>query len=322
MHRMVWIVLGWGLAFSIAVSLYLRLVGITNLVGAALVGLTPLLVIPLVMLFASAWMSYHGPLRIVALVLAVWYFFTFTFVGSIFGCGADDPATLTHSDDEISIYNHNVFYLEGNPAEVAAAIIEADPDVIVLQEVWPGFIAALENEVSLTRYRFRANEPRDSALGLATWSRWPIDEARMHSPAANPVLTTVIDGPGSLHGNGSFTVHNVHTTAPQVSSSQWDDDLEALARTDRTNPSIMSGDFNASSDHRQFRSILESGWTDVHEPKGCGFDATWPSGALSPTPLLRLDHVLVTNHFHVHDTRIGQAAGSDHRAVITKIHFE
>ena len=69
------------------------------------------------------------------------------------------------------------------------------------------------------------------------------------------------------------------------------------------------------------RDLLGQGWTDVHEPKGCGLDATWPTGHTTrlPIPVYRLDHVLVTDDFEVLDVRFGDPAGSDHIPVVAEL---
>ena len=83
---------------------------------------------------------------------------------------------------------------------------------------------------------------------------------------------------------------------------------------------MIGGDFNATVHHARFRSLLRSGWTDVHEPKGCGFDATWPADhPLVPMPLLQLDHTLVSDHWEVLSVEIGEPNGADHHPVISRI---
>ena len=124
-----------------------------------------------------------------------------------------------------------------------------------------------------------------------------------------------IDGP-----HGPFTVDNIHLTAPVAGGlvSSWESQLAELQAVDTSGAAILAGDFNATMDHSQFRDLVERGWTDAHEPKGCGFDATWPTGRATPT-LLRLDHVLVTERFEVLAVEIGPGDGSDHRSVTATV---
>ena len=62
------------------------------------------------------------------------------------------------------------------------------------------------------------------------------------------------------------------------------------------------------------------GWTDVHDDKGCRADPTWPTDGL-PFPVMRLDHILVTDDFEVLSTEMGDPGGSDHYPVISRIRF-
>ena len=52
------------------------------------------------------------------------------------------------------------------------------------------------------------------------------------------------------------------------------------------------------------------GWTDVHDDKGCRADPTWPTDGL-PFPVMRLDHILVTDDLEVLSTEMGDPGGSD-----------
>ena len=104
---------------------------------------------------------------------------------------------------------------------------------------------------------------------------------------------------------------------PAIAVDRWAAQLDALAGYDRATPAALVGDFNATADHSQFRAITNAGWTDAHDPKGCGYDATWPADQLMP--VLRLDHALLTDHFEVRALDLGPGNGSDHRSLTTTI---
>jgi endonuclease/exonuclease/phosphatase family metal-dependent hydrolase len=229
----------------------------------------------------------------------------------VLGCGPES------SDDQVVIFDHNVQYRAGRAPDIAAQVVAAGADVLVLQEVWPALMAELEADPALAEHRYRASEALDATTGLALWSRWPLPDATLGRPGGRPILRAEVDSP-----HGRFTVHAVHTSAPvgTALSAAWRTELAELATYGTATPTVLAGDFNATADHRQFRAVLDQGWTDVHRPKGCGFDATWPEGrAVPPVSLLRLDHVLVTEHVEVLATEIGPASGSDHRSVTATI---
>jgi endonuclease/exonuclease/phosphatase family metal-dependent hydrolase len=310
MSRTLWYVIGGGITFGSAVALVLRNTTSTSTPALALIGLAPLLAIPLLALVVSAWVTRSPLLRLSALALWVVYLATYGSFKTVVGCGPEEAA------DGIVIYNHNVQYHGADPGRVAETIGASDADVIVLQEVWSGFLEELAAQPSMSPLRYRANEPDEGTTGLAVWSRWPLERAMLDRSIGNPRLTVDV---ASTHG--TFTLIDVHTTAPVDSgrAGRWATELVALGNTDTERPTVLAGDFNATADHAQFRGLLAQGWTDVHSVKGCGFGATWPRRTIPPVSLLRLDHILVTDDFQVLAVEIGGDGGSDHASVIATV---
>ncbi len=307
--RTFWLAVGWGLGLIVAVGLYLRWAESSTSFRIALASLTAMLFIPAIGMLICAWRAWSRPLMLVAVALSAAYVGTFVSADSVIGCRSESAA------DAIVIHTHNVWWPNGDPAAVAAGAVASGADVIVLQEVWPAFMAALEADPSLADYRYRTSEPSDNTTGLAIWSRHPISEATSERLVDVPLLRARIDSP-----HGSFMLDNIHLTAPVAGGlvSSWDAQLAALEARDATGATVLAGDFNATMDHQQFRSFVNQGWTDAHEPKGCGYDATWPTGRRTPT-LLRLDHVMVTDRFDVLGLEIGPGGGSDHRSVTATV---
>ena len=60
----------------------------------------------------------------------------------------------------------------------------------------------------------------------------------------------------------------------------WQRELRALrdyAAADKTRPTILAGDFNASQDHAAFRRILDTGLRDGARLTGDARTPTWPA---------------------------------------------
>lgn len=302
---------GWVLVAAIVGGLYLRWTTPSSSLLIGLVGVAPLLVLPLLALGFTSWRAEAYSLRLAGLALAAAYLATFASFDSVVGCGPEA------SDDALVVYTHNVQRGRGDPAAVAASVAASGADVVVLQEVWSRFMDELGRRPELGPYRYRTSEPADDTTGLAVWSRHPITEATVDRLAGVPTLRTRIETP-----SGSLALDAVHTTAPISDRfvDMWEAQLAGLAAYDTSAPAVMAGDFNATMDHGQFRDLIAAGWTDAHEPKGCGFDATWPSGGRG-VPILRLDHVLVTDHFDVLGLELGTSDGSDHLSVTATIRF-
>ena len=298
--------LGWLLTAVVAVGVMLRGLEPSGTFLIGLTGLAPLLLFPVAGVVMSAWIVRTHSMRFAAVGAVVIYLFTFFNPSAVVGCGPEPEAP-----DDVVIFSQNVEQYVGQPSLLAADLATADADVIVLQEVRPDYLAALDAEPILAAYPHRADREAPSvSSGLAIRSRLPLREVSDNTLGGRPILRATVDAP-----TGSFALNVVHTTAPigDHAIAQWTTQLTELADYDRSTPTVIAGDFNATLDHKPFRALVESGWTDVHDEKGCGFDATWPADR--PLTLLRLDHVLLTDHFEVRDLRIGDGNGGDHRSL-------
>ena len=309
--RDVWRLIGWLAVGSVAVGLVARWSSMSNTLLVGAIGLLPFAVAAAALVAAaSSWPAQSWRLRGAAGVAVVAWAVTFVSPGALIGCGP------TQSDDAIVVYTHNLLWTNQEVDVIAAAIAEAQPDVVVLQEVRRETQRGLLATEALAHMSYTAGEEFEKPLEIALWSRWPIRDVTLHSVAGRPRLEAIVQSP-----HGEFELHGVHLAAPvdRELSADWEAGLRDLERVDPGAPALLAGDFNATVDHAQFRSLLGRGWTDVHDEKGCGLDATWPDRPGPGFPVLRLDHVLVSPHWDVLGVEIGDASGSDHRPVVASI---
>lgn len=295
---------------SVVVALVLRWGSPSRPLLIAIAGLMPLFAVPLVIGVAGSLLSKSPTLRVVAAVITASFLYTTSPVDAVIGCRAESAA------DEITVYTANVLSGVGRQSDIAEAILRADPDVFVLQEVTWEFVEPLRDNPSLAQYQYRTDDTPSAGHGKLVWSRWPIADVTVDRIAESELINARIAGP-----TGEFTVTAVHTLAPVLPENVpiWQTQLAQLTTVDQEAPRLMAGDFNATTDHRPFRRLLDSGWTDVHDRKGCGFDTTWPIDGQLPFAVYRLDHVLVSDHFEVLGVRLGEPGGSDHLPVIASI---
>jgi endonuclease/exonuclease/phosphatase (EEP) superfamily protein YafD len=305
------LVIGWLLVVSIAGGIVLRwstvsaplVIGVVGVIGLALL-------VPLVVLAVVALRAGNRLLRVGFGLVLLFYLVTFANPRAVIGCGASPH------DDQIRIFEQNVRVNYGDPAAVAGAVAASGADVAVLEEVWPEFIDTLSAQPGLDAYRYRVSQPARGPAGLAIWSRWPLSDAGADTVGGRPFIHLGVQSP-----YGPFRLVAVHTTAPvdPAAVADWEAQLAYLGTYDQSQPTVLAGDFNATIDHTQFRRLLETGWSDAHTSKGCGFGLTWPANRGIGVPVMRLDHLLVTDHFEVLGVDIGPADGSDHRSVTATV---
>jgi endonuclease/exonuclease/phosphatase (EEP) superfamily protein YafD len=99
----------------------------------------------------------------------------------------------------------------------------------------------------------------------------------------------------------------------------WKRDLEVLktwCAQDR--PTIVAGDFNATSDHADFRSALGSKCRSVAPSVGAGLQGTWPSDRPG-VARTQIDHVVVSGGVLPSKFRAYKIVGTDHLAVVAAV---
>lgn len=242
--------------------------------------------------------------------------------------------------DEVSLLIVNLDY-RNNEHEAMQGMIEAiDPDLLLLVEMderWESALAGIGD-----RYAWRMGVTRGRGLGLALWSRLPLEDDRVrhlvHDDRASLWATIELPDGRPVRFVG------VHPTPPGLEkkgddgppTAEEDDDadpnddrhdsrirdaeLVLVAREvqdDADAAWIVAGDFNDvawSHTTRLFKRL-----SGLHDPRiGRGLLNTYHARR----PLLRypLDHAFISIGFAVHELRRVRAPGSDHFAVKLRMH--
>ena len=187
-----------------------------------------------------------------------------------------------------------------------------DPDVIGLVEVnsrWREALGALR-----ARYPHHYELPDERYVGLGLYSRLPLEDARvLRLPDATPALAATL-----ATSCGEVRLVLVHPVAP-VSRKQVrrrNAQILAFARyaASTAGPLVMAGDFNVTMWNEGYRP-LETLAGLANARKGRGIGPTWPSLWPLGVPI---DHVLTSPELRVHDFRVLDSIGSDHRPIAVK----
>lgn len=232
--------------------------------------------------------------------------------------GDPTPAAATL---ELSVLSYNVNYgLAGDPSAIAA-ILDADADLVMLQETTLAWEQALRDSDAIAsawpHVRFHHC---CGAGGLAVLSRWPITTFEILEPPGDvdawfPAALARVETPG-----GAIELLDVHLRPPVKTAEQgW---IGALSSTPTVRqaearhylaslapelPTVIAGDFNEGDGGRALDRLGEAGFVDVLASlKVHGH--TWRWGGLRA----RLDHVLVDEHFVPLAAEIVDAGRSDH----------
>lgn len=221
------------------------------------------------------------------------------------------PGKPTAANPPLRAMLLNVNTRLGDASRVRAVVSDADPDLLVLEEISSAWISDLE---WLTNsYPYSLTQPREDSFGIGLFSKLPIAEADVvyiGNPEVPSIIATVRAGHTNLR---VIATHPVPPGGPVY--SQWrNSQLELLPAYTRTPfPVLLLGDLNVTPWNYYFRRLLaRTGLRD--SAKGYGVQPTWPNY----NPLLRIpiDHCLHSPDIIVVNRRVGQSVSSDHYPVI------
>jgi endonuclease/exonuclease/phosphatase (EEP) superfamily protein YafD len=204
---------------------------------------------------------------------------------------------------------------EGARADAVVQLVERKrPDILLLQEYTPLAASALHDE-GLRRVLPNAvlSRPGTEAGETAIYTRLPV---RRVAASGRRWTAAVVRAPGGR----AVEVHAVHPPPPVTRDAMrvWRDELRSLPGAESARLRLLGGDFNATLDHRELRSVLGRGYVDAAEQAGAGLRTTWPVGRRIP-PTITIDHVLADERMRVGDVTVHTVVGTDHRAVFAEL---
>jgi endonuclease/exonuclease/phosphatase (EEP) superfamily protein YafD len=213
----------------------------------------------------------------------------------------------------IKVLSVNVSFRQFSARRLLEIVRDADPDVVVVQELTPHaetVLAALD-----TAFPQHRKFPADGPTGIGVWSRLPLESSRTFALGRVPAIEARVRGPG-----GTFTVIGVHLRAPttRTRAAARNQELRALAARSAAiaGPLIVAGDFNSTPYSPYFTDFLAaSGLTDSR--RGRTLSISWPTTL--PLMGIPIDHVAVNDGFAVLSHRRLPNFESDHFGVLVEL---
>jgi endonuclease/exonuclease/phosphatase (EEP) superfamily protein YafD len=230
----------------------------------------------------------------------------------------DRPPRLAAGAPTLTVASANMKLGQGRPAGLVKLVRERSVDVLAVEELTPGLQRALDSAGMHSLLPSRILMPARAALGSGLYSRLPLSALEPVSAqiaGRQTPMAAVTVQPGV-----AVTVAVAHPTPPAGPSqmSQWQVGLGALpGASDRGPLRVIAGDFNATLDHADLRSLLATGYADAADATGTGLVPTWPAGLLPPP--VTIDHVLVDRRAAVDGFEVDGIEGSDHKAVVARL---
>jgi len=218
----------------------------------------------------------------------------------------------------LRLFDANVFEGNGDAGGYAEEIRRSRPDLVILQEPSPAFVAAIEASEVLRDLPYRVSVSRSDPFAVLVASRWPITGDEVVSDRGRPILVRA----SVTVGGEAIRLFAFHAVAPVGGTrEEWEAELAALGKavSAERRPVLVVGDFNATWGNRAFRHLLNLGLVDAAAARGDPFQMTWPRNRRFVPPFLRIDHVLTTEPLVVTRIGAGTGHGSDHRPIVADV---
>ncbi|OZF55405.1 hypothetical protein CH292_05455 [Rhodococcus sp. 14-2470-1a] len=224
--------------------------------------------------------------------------------------------TADHVADgtELTVLTINVAHGEADAAAIVAQVRSSGADVLAVQELTDEEVNDLVAAGLEEGLPYSVTAPRPVADGTGLWSRTPLtDGEELADFGFVPVRArTVVDGVG-------LTLVSFHAMSPATPrhTEQWDRDLARMRDLMNSYPGVVvvAGDFNATGDHRQFRTLASDGFQDAADAAGAGLFRTFPASR----PLARLDHVVTSDGVDALEVNPVNIPDSDHLGVVAHL---
>jgi len=199
----------------------------------------------------------------------------------------------------------------GDPERVKDVISNANPDILVLEEIssrWVSDLAWLTNSLP-----YSVIQPREDNFGIGLFSKLPLAEseiAYIGNAEVPSILATISTGKTNLR---LIATHPLPPGGREYSQRR-NEQLDRLPDYIRSSlPVMLLGDLNVTPWNYHFHRLLKRTGLK-NSAQGFGIQPTWPNY----NPLLRIpiDHCLHSPDINIVDRRIGSDVSSDHYPVI------
>lgn len=202
----------------------------------------------------------------------------------------------------------NVYHANRDHERLVGLVDRENPDVVGLVEVSARWLRKLKR--LRERYPYHYEVPDEHYVGLALYSRLPLDAARvlaLPGDTSSPAIAATLKTPG-----GDVELVLAHPMSPVGAEyiERRNDQVAAIARHAGAAqlPFVLAGDLNLTVWNDAYRPLEDvAGLRNARA--GYGIGATWPAIGPFGVPI---DHILASPGVRLRNFRVLPGIGSDH----------
>lgn len=231
---------------------------------------------------------------------------------------------------ELNLMSYNLFFKNESRLIILKQINEANPDILVVQELTPSWVAFLSKKIG-KQYPYTRIYPNKGTHGIGIYSKYKLsNDTLLLNESKKPYAQIV-----AVHvSNKKIQVINTHLASPAAAVEHPENffslfttnyrlrekQLEQIEQAVKNNPgdvSVLIGDLNTTSYEPLYRTMRTS-WVDVFNEAGEGSSSTFPN-THKAKPFLTLDYILIKGAAIPLSAKVLENGSSDHLALTGKI---
>lgn len=241
------------------------------------------------------------------------------------GCASLPKPDFEPDGPALRVVTYNINWGFSTPYKVVRYLIDADADIICLQETHGYWEAFLKKYLAMS-YPYSSFHSAGGAGGIAFMSKYELNNVKAIEAEAGwfpalyaEVMTDIgtvqflnvhLKPPLSESGSATVSAYYESTNVHQKEIAHF------LKGTDMNAPLIIAGDFNENERKKAIRTLLNHGFTDalsLYDKKSY----TWLWRVMPGITLKnRYDHIVFSKHFSCTGAQVSDIRASDHEPVM------
>ncbi|MDN5200924.1 endonuclease/exonuclease/phosphatase family protein [Fulvivirgaceae bacterium BMA10] len=233
---------------------------------------------------------------------------------------------------DLSILSYNLYFRNQHPESIIMEIQEADPDVIVVQELTTHWDSLLRTR--LKKYPYYDTKPLRNTYGLGTYSKFPLTKTEFLAKQPNKPYAQFVE---IDFGDKNILLCNVHLASPawavenpnnfftiyeKINEQRKNQLIEIEQYFNQENYQqsiqILAGDLNVFKLEPIYRDLLKN-WLNLYNEKGSGLGTTFPNAHNFPNTFITLDYILFRGETVPLNFSVLDQGSSDHFGIMGKL---
>lgn len=233
-------------------------------------------------------------------------------------------------DKEITVMSYNLFFKNKNQDQSISIIKNANPDILIVQELTPTWASKIEKSLGET-YKYNLTEALKGTHGIGIYSKYKISDQKFLKNSTNKPFAQIVN---LTIENKFIQLINTHLASPAIAVENKDKffslfmanyqirkeqiiNLNELAENQKYDCQLLVGDLNTLHSEPIFKR-LKLKWVNSNNGLLRWLKFNFPHSS-KIIPIVTLDYILGRGKLEFIESKVIVGGSSDHLAIMTKL---